>query len=246
MYGYVEAENNNSKDYGKFGLNQNVMVKTFEYNPNGGKNNTPLECIDFAVTIGDAEYRTRFFPIAKVYSKNVELTDKNSQEYKDALKAAENMLSSTLCSIVKCFVPIEVLTKALSVNFPDFKTYATTLEKLMKVGKFNTVPVDVFLQYQFSVAPGKTKTYLELPKNVRQGIFITKAQEGNFVENRTSEGIKYLNENNVEHPISRGKWFVSSSYANRINLESNETSSLGADSDLPFGDSNSGSEWDNL
>lgn len=216
-------EENNDKDFGHFGLNQNCKVKSFVYNPNGGKDNTPAECMDLTVSVEGTEYKSRFFPVSKVYSKGSELTDKNSEEYKKVFEREVKMLSATLCSIAECFIPKETLQKTLSAGFADFKAFATALENLVKAANYTNIPVDVFLQYQRKVVPGKTRAYLELPNSVRYGRFVVSAQKGNFVEKKTETSIKYLNENNEEHPINRGKYFVESAHTNRIVLDDNST-----------------------
>lgn len=73
------------------------------------------------------------------------------------------------------------------------------------------IEVDTFLQYQWSLKKGNKKTYLELPKNIKQGRVFSPPQKGEFT---AIKGDTYLaiNEDGVEHPLTRNEWFMSSKF----------------------------------
>ena len=80
------------------------------------------------------------------------------------------------------------------------------------------MPVDVFLQYQWSPKGDNTKTFVELPKNVKHGIFICKSLQEEFTEERTATHVRYLTAEGAVHPFKRGQWFVGSAFANETNI----------------------------
>jgi hypothetical protein len=66
---------------------------------------------------------------------------------------------------------------------------------------------------------------------VKQGLFITKHLEGNFVENRDGGSLRYISgegEDKVIHPIMRSAWFMDSGFGKKI-----EIPALPTDTDVP-------------
>lgn len=220
MYGYQNSENvGPGKSGGKFGLNTGFVTK-FEFNPNAGAGGSTGEAIDFTVQIGEREYRHRFFPISKVYRPNGggEITDTSSDEYKDTREKEVNLFNATISDIVKCFIPEEDLKLALATPISTFRDFATIVTRLVQSSpNWQKKPVDVFLQYQWSPAEDKDKTYLELPKNVKHGAYIVASQGEGFKEERTETGLKYVKDD-VAHPFKRNEWYVGSAFANQIVL----------------------------
>lgn len=104
--------------------------------------------------------------------------------------------------------------------------------------------VDVFLQYQWSLKKGNKKTYLELPKNIKQGLTFSKVTTGDF---KVIEGSTYLavDEEGNEHPLTRNEWFMGSKFANQQNV-GEELEDLTTDAEESgWGDFNSTSTSDN-
>lgn len=222
MYGYQDSnEVTPGKSGGKFGLNSGVNVIKFEYNPNAGKDESEQDAIDFHVKIDEKEYRKRFFPVSKVFAKGGgEITDTNSQEYKDELAKSQKLLNAELTDIAEAFVGPESVKEALSVPINSFKDFAEILERLVKsVPNWDKKEVDVFLQYQWKPTGENTRTFLELPKNVKHGSYITSTKGGGFKEDRTETHLKYVSEDGITHPFKRNEWFVNHAFANVTNLE---------------------------
>ncbi len=151
MYGYQDSGDlAPGKQGGKFGLNTGAFVTKFEYNPNAGSDGSAGDAIDLTIQIGEREYRHRFFPISKVFKDGSEITDTNSQEYKDGIAKETSQLNAMLTDIVKVFVDEETLKTALATPISSFKNYAEILQRLVQsVPNWQKVPVDVFLQYQW-------------------------------------------------------------------------------------------------
>lgn len=219
MYGYQDSGDlAPGKQGGKFGLNTGAFITKFEFNSNAGKDGAAGDAIDFTVQVGEREYRHRFFPITKVFKEGAELTDVNSEEYKEAFTKEVGQFNAVISDIVKCFVTKEELETALSTPIPTFKDFANIVTRLVQATpNWQKKPVDVFLQYQWTPSGDNDKTYLELPKNVKHGVFIVASQGEGFTEVKTNTTLKYVN-GDIEHPFKRGEWFLGSAFANQINL----------------------------
>lgn len=229
MYGYNEPVAPTAG--GHFGLNKNVTISKFEYNPNAGKEGAAAEALDVVFMVGEKEFRKRIFPIGKVFAKNGgEITDTTSASYKTALAKEFDTFNATNASIVSCFIPKDAL-KASLATLPagsGFKEYAMLLQRLVQsVQNWNTKPLDLFLQYQWGPSSGQTVTFLEVPKNLNQGIFVVPAVPGDFTEDRTETHLRYVDAAGNVHPIARGDWFVKSNFANRIDLSATPSGSAG-------------------
>ena len=223
MYGYQESGDlTPGKQGGKFGLNTGAFITKFELNENAGKDGAAADAIDFTVQVGEREFRHRFFPISKVFAKGEgEITDTNSEEYKKAMASEVTQFNAVISDIVKVFVSEEDLKLALQVPIPTFKDFAKIVTRLVQATpNWQKKPVDVFLQYQWAPSGDNDKTYLELPKNVKQGVFIVPSEGEGFKEERTSTHLKYVKDDGTEHPFKRGEWFVNSAFANQTNLAS--------------------------
>jgi len=221
MYGFQEsAEVGPGKEGGKFGLNQGVVTK-FEYNPLSGAGKTAGDAIDITVQIGEKEFMKRFFPVGKVYAKKGggELTDVTSDAYKAAHKEAMDLFNATLTDIVLTFVEKADLMAALAHPIADFKAYASLLQRLVQSSPafIAKAPVDIFLEYQSKPSGENTRTFLQLPKDVKHGQWICRHQGPGFVEDKATTHIRY-NLGEVVHPFKRGEWYMGSTFAKVINL----------------------------
>ena len=71
IYGTVVSDSEESlqsKSGGKFGLNKGFITH-IAFNPNGGKDNAPLNTFEVSVKVGDRDYRIKLFEITdSVYS----------------------------------------------------------------------------------------------------------------------------------------------------------------------------------
>lgn len=224
MYGFTNSQElATDAQGGKFGKNTGALVTKFEFNPNGGLDGAAQECIDFTVEIEGREFRRRYFPVTKVFSpENGELTDPNSQEYKEEMKKAVNNLNAALSDIVSCFVDIEVIKENLSTPISSFKEFAQILERLVKSNpNWDKTPVDIFLQYQWSPRGNQDRTYLEIPSEraVKHGAWICKSLGDSYVKIEGAS-LKYKNAEGEEHPFKRSEWFMTSNFANLQTLTS--------------------------
>lgn len=215
----------------KFGLNQNVRLTKFEYNPKASSDGSPTNAIDVNIQCGESTIMSRFFEITKVYNAdlNQAVEDDGSQAWADAYNNEMVQLNATITHIVKATGVTQDQIDNAFKNEVDFVDYAKIMESLANV---NAGPLDVCMQYQWNIPQGKDKTYLELPKNMKSGYFLVPHQEpkGDWVEetewnetvdvkgtktNIKKKGLRYIDSEDPKniHPFVRNENFMDSNKA---------------------------------
>lgn len=214
---------------GQFGLNQNVRLSLFKYNPNAGKDESAADAIDITIKIGDTEFRRRIYDITKVYDgNNGEVTDTTSDKYIKLYNEAWTQNSAMITHVLKAFVTEEVIKQALATPLSSFADWAKVVTALVP-DNHDTIPLDAALQYQWTIPEGKDMTYLELPKNMKGGYWLCKAQPGVFKPETLDNGsLVYKNEQGLEHPFTRDKNFMESAKAIQQNVNDTLTTAASA------------------
>lgn len=224
----------------KFGLNPGAarLVK-FEWINNAGKDGAEGEALDiqFAIEGSDRPVNYRLFPVTKAFGKdNVEITDPKAPEFQKAVRD----FNSCVTHILHCFVEIEEIKQAFSVPINGFKDFCKISMSLLPKD-FEKQPLDIFFNYQWNVKEGQPKTYLELPKKMSYGKWLSKAIPAvgewkevrhSSPENSTPVALKYVDDEKNVHPFVRNGWFMLSNFAtqqfaeeNAMESSSSETSS---------------------
>lgn len=238
MYGYVDDKKGPSYN---FGLNASAakLVK-FAHTMNGGKDGAELEALDIVFSIGGQEKSYRKFPITKAFYQEeeggpqLETTDPNHEAFKKA--GAE--LGGVLTHIIGCFVDKSEIKTALEANPPtSFAGYCQVLGGLLPKNH-SEISLDIFMNWQWQIGGTNTQTYLEFPKNMKQGAWLCPAVApiGAWKEVRNSDagdrdaGIYYTDDANNRHPFSKTGWFLNSNFANQ---QKEEDESNGAFSATP-------------
>lgn len=219
MYGYKDSKDITGQA-GQFGLNTGFVTK-FEFNPNGGQDGAAQDVIDLTIEADGKKYMKRFFPVSKVYAakSGAELTDTTTEEYKTALNKAISLLNATLTDVVRCFVDEGDIKTALATPFTSFKEYAEILQRLVhSVPNFDKMPVDFFLQYQWTPKGDNKIAFLELPKDVKHGTFLIRSLGAGF--NPVEGTIKFANAEGITHPFKRSDWFRTSAFTVQTKLNS--------------------------
>src|SRR6478736_3107419 len=105
----------------KFGLNENVFLKKFEWIPNGGSEGKEQEALDVVFNINGVNKSYRLFPVNKVFGKNgEEITDPSTQEFRDGVMD----FNAKIVHILHCYYEDKTVVKAaLSRGFKDFKEF---------------------------------------------------------------------------------------------------------------------------
>lgn len=204
-----------SKAGGKFGLNLGFITK-FEYNPNAGKDGTPGDAFDITVTVGEREFRSRVYGITKIFGKDsAEITDKTNPEYITKFNEAMTQMKAMFTHFLKVFRTPEEIKAAFATPPASFADYFKLIASL-KPDNFNTIPVDVFLEYQWNIQGENTRTFLQLPKNMKGGYFICKAVPANggvWIEDREGGKLVYKDAVGTEHPFDRSQNYMESKKA---------------------------------
>ena len=215
MYQFVDSSAVVVGNSGKFGLNQNALLKVFKFEPNGGKDGAALECAVVTIEANGKEYTRKYFPVSRAFDKdNNEITDpKNEFFIKDV-----NFLSATLVDLAKAVAGEDNVKVALSglTATSTFKDFMTRLEQAAApfINSGDNI-IDVFLAYQWTISGENTRTFLELPKFnlIKHGKWVTKAL-GNKFELVEGDSIRYKTEEGIPHPFVRSAWFKESNYSN--------------------------------
>lgn len=218
-YGYQAPVEGNTAGGGKFGLNPgSARLVKFDYITNGGSGGSVGEALDIVFEINGSPKGYRKFPVTKAYEKQKDGKQKEVTEG-PALDEEFNNLNQVIVSILECFNSSESIQTAFAVPIPDFKTFCEISKSTLPAG-FETIPLDIFLQYQYAISSGKSQAFLEIPKKVMHGKFVCKAVEptGSWKEERTATSLKYVDDNGREHPFKRGEWFMQSPFANQLKV----------------------------
>ncbi len=203
------------KQGGVFGLNCEAHVTKFEFNPNAGKDGVPGAAIDITVKVGDRDYMKRVFDISRLWYKGDEVQP-GQEGYEEAYKAEQTQKQAMVVHYLKSFgVTEDQIKNTLQAgNVTDFKSWCIAMTSLAPAN-YQTIPVDVFLQYQYSIREGQSKTYLELPNNMKSGKFIFPAVKpvGEWKPVEKNGGLIFVDNTNNEHPCFKTQAFMESPVA---------------------------------
>jgi hypothetical protein len=220
MYGYQDDDRSTNFS---FGLNANrTFLKKFEFNPNGGKDGAAQEALDIVFEINGGEKFYRQFPVTKAFDDdNNTITDPNHPAMLEAIKN----LGSILTHIIGCFVEKDAIKSALNRPIASFRQYCEILTSLLPAD-FSSKPLDIFMHWQWKIRGEQTRTFLEIPKNMKQGKWLVPSyhHKGAWEEKKvlkptekTKEALYYVDsedETNI-HPFTRSGWFMLSAYGSQ-------------------------------
>ena len=147
----------------------------------------------------------------------VEVTDPRHP----AMVKARTEMTSTIIHIIKAFVPESAIRAALSTPIQSFGQYCQILQGLLP-GNFPEFELDIFAHYQWTIRGENTRTFAELPKNMKQGKWITKSIEpkGGAWERKVNPNaanndvaLRYEDGEGNLHLFTRSGWFMGSNFA---------------------------------
>ncbi|HPC09730.1 MAG TPA: hypothetical protein PLN85_01495 [archaeon] len=218
-FGYV-SDNDESlkgKEFSNlnFGLNHGFITK-FEYNPNAGKDGAPADAIDIEVTSLEGKtVKSRIYDVGDVYNADNVKIGPLDEGYENVAKVERAQKSAVITHFVKALgVTEETIIKALTPAPKNFAEYAQIMTSLV-AKNYSSIPVDFFVQYQWSIKGDAKMTYLELPKNMKDGYFIVPSikPNGEWKEVRNEKGLSYVDNVGNIHPITKSKNFLESNKA---------------------------------
>ena len=217
-FGFQSDEGNElvAQSSGKFGLNQECYLKSLEFNPSAGKNNAPANAIDYTILVGDREMKSRLYePTGKMWFGSEQI-DEGHPEYERVLESNMRQVQATITHILKAVgIPEERIQKAVEAAEPEtFAEFAKVVCGLVQPKHMDN-PIDVFLQYQWSIRPGNTVTFLEVPKNMKGGRFLAPGTDCEWKEVRDANGLHYENARGDRHPFTRSASYMTGKFANQ-------------------------------
>lgn len=204
-----------SKQGGRFGLNQALITK-LEYNPNAGTDGAAADAIDCTVSIGDKEFRHRTYDITGDLYKGDNTIAPGEPGYDELFNTEKAQREAVVVHTLKALgVTEDQISKALAGgNVTDFASWAKAMCGA-KPSNFNVLPIDVFLEYQWNIGADNDRTFLQLPKNMKGGRFLSAAIDpvGKWNEVRDAKGLRYVDDANNEHPFTRSSNYMESNKA---------------------------------
>lgn len=211
-YGFIDDTDASlkTKSGGKFGLNAGTAFMTkFEYNPNSGKDKSLADALDITIQVQEKEFNVKIYPVTKVYDKDSqEITDVTSKEYITGFNAKVSQDNAVILHLLKATGVTEAqIRAAFGTPVTSFVEFINSLVALLPVN-FTSKPLDIFLEYQWTISESQDRTFLQLPKNMKGGYFACPAQQGTWIEQRVADKLTYINEVGTIHPFERDKNFM--------------------------------------
>jgi hypothetical protein len=207
-----------SKQGGKFGFN-NAFITKLEYNPNAGTDEGLADAVDITVTIGDKEYRSRIYDITGDLFKGGDNNKIAEGEpgYNELYNTEKKQREAVIVHAVKSLGAVEaqIVAAIAAGNVTNFATWAVAMCGI-KPANFATIPIDAFVEYQWTIGEGNERTFLQLPKNMKGGRFLAPAvapQGGPWETIVDENGLRYVDGAKNEHPFDRSKNYMESNKA---------------------------------
>lgn len=213
---------------GELGLNT-ARISLLAFVDDAGKDNAPGNAVDIHVMLGEREYRRRIFEITRVYGRDGEvIEDTESDAYKTRYKNDTLQALGMIVHAVKAVgVTQDQLNTALAGGKSGFAEWAQTVVGLIP-SNYEERPVDMFLEYEWVISGDNNRTFLQLPKNMKGGNWLTASikpvgswsKEYKWIENDETtgaeikmEGMRYVDDSKNVHPFVRDENFMTGNKA---------------------------------
>lgn len=145
-------------------------------------------------------------------------------------------------------MPIACITSRAAVDAATAEVKSPTDYVQALVDLYNTVeeqpPVHIWMEYEYKLQDGKKQTYLQIPQNIRSGVWISRFDEGDWKlkvdKSADKKVLTYVNDKGDVHYISRDLWYYNSNYWNKQVAGEKpaeptpQAPAAVADDDLPF------------
>lgn len=220
----AEIQGSQGGNYGKFGLNTGKITE-FALIEDKGKDGTAYKAVSINVKIGDGEQKKLLFLSQDVYETGKEfgtakMLSPGMEGYEEAFYAHYIQYVAIIKQVLHAFGVTDEQINAAVAGL-DSSKFLEGIAKLIALAPANykELPVDVFLEYEWSIREGKDKTYATLPKNMKGGHFIVKHEPGVWKEVKDDSGLHYVNETGQKHPFVRNSNFMNSNKAIQQTLQ---------------------------
>lgn len=200
----------------KLGLNHGYKIVKMEVRAEDmqGKPNPSIN-LEWASESGDKLFSTIYGSVTVYDNNNNIRTDVDSPDYQEKFAkefAQTRAVLTHLCKQASNDADYQAKYNAAGIDSVQklFNFSAGIIQGMINSGKV----FDVFLQYQWSLKGDKTKTFLELPKNLKYGYFLAPDSSGQkWNEVKTESNLYYENERGERHIFERAKNFLDSPLA---------------------------------
>ena len=224
-FGQVNDEDSSlqTKKGGKFGLNTNCKFSLIDFTDKAGKDETEGNAVDINILVGDREFKRRVYdPTGKsLYGKDNEQVAPDGEGYYDLLEKELTQTTAMVLHAVKATgVTQDAVNRAVAAtNPPTWAAYVQVLISLLP-STYKQVDIDVFLNYQWNISEGQKVTFLELPKNMKQGSWVTTSIPGaEWKEIKDDNGLMYVDKSGNKHKISKSASFMEGNFAKQQKIE---------------------------
>ena len=218
-----ESASLQTKQGGKFGLNTNCKFSLIDFTDKAGKDNTEGNAVDIKILVGDKELGRRVFdPTGKaLYNKDNEQIAPDGEGYSELLEKELTQTTAMVLHAVKATgVTQDTINRAVATTNPS--TWAAYVQVLISLlpSTYKQVDIDVFLNYQWNIPEGQKTTFLELPKNMKQGSWLATSVPGaEWKEVKDDNGLIYVDKSGNKHKISRSASFMKGNFAKQQKIE---------------------------
>lgn len=224
-FGQVNDEDSSlqTKQGGKFGLNTNCKFSLIDFTDKAGKDNTEGNAVDINILVGDREFRRRVYdPTGKaLYGKDNEQIAPGGEGYYDLLEKELTQTTAMVLHAVKATgVTQDAINRAVTATNPStWEAYVQVLISLLP-SNYKQVDIDVFLNYQWNISEGQKTTFLELPKNMKQGSWLAiSVPKAEWKEIKDDNGLMYVDKSGNKHKISKSASFMEGNFAKQQKIE---------------------------
>lgn len=223
QFGYVNDNDESlvSKGVsGVFGLNHGGIVVKLEYSDKTQKGEPTSAVIIEMLIDGGTFYRTIYDATGQKLFKGNETLNPGDEGYQAVYNDEMTQRTAYVVNLVKSLgVTDAQIQAAFTQPATSFADWANRLIGLVPKD-FATKPVDVFLEYQWEIAEGRDRTYLQLPANMKGGRVFAQPQAGIPVNGKweavqNEKGLKYVDAAGNIHPFERNATFMDGNKANQ-------------------------------
>lgn len=206
-----------SKSAGKFGLNPGVNISKIEFLADAGKDGAAADAVDIWGQVAEKEYRRRLYvTTGELYGPKDTRVKPGDEGYEALLAADMGQKVAVLKHILKAVgVTVQAINQvSATLSMSDI---ANGMKKLAELAPANykANSVDLFLEYQWDIPEGATRKFVELPKNMKGGIFACPAVKpvGKWTEVINEDGLHYKDDAGNIHPIKKSAEYMLSKKA---------------------------------
>lgn len=205
-----------SKTSGVFGLNANANVSMFAYEEGMSKDDNPFKALKINYQVADREYMNTFFLNESVMVGNGDdrkTLNPGDEGYDDAFYTQYvQVVAVAKHTLGALGVTEDTINKALTGFDASQLLEGIKVLASLVPANFKTIPVDLFLEYQWNIGQDQEMTFLTAPKNMKGGEFVCAAMKpvGTWTEVRDEEeGLHYVDASGNKHLFTRNKAYMS-------------------------------------